>query len=132
MLILRSGDSPVTFFSSDGLRTLSRTSLPSCEKATGAKRVSNRDTLRHVSRAKRRSRGARLFILSSILDTDGGITPGITRRAFNVISGKFSMTPKLIRGRVHAVVRRRRPLHLASGDGTRVTNPRIVPSGAST
>jgi hypothetical protein len=31
-------------------------------------------------------------------------TPGITRRALNVITGKFTMTFSLIRGQVHAVV----------------------------
>src|SRR3712207_3352276 len=107
MLTLRSGDSPVTFFSSDGLRTLSRTSLPSCEKATGAKRVSNRDTLRHVSRAKRRSRGARLFILSSIPDTDVGITPPSPAAANRRIEASLAHEGYAIRGRVHAVVRRR-------------------------
>jgi len=34
-----------------------------------------------------------------------GITPGITRRAHNVINSKFSMRAALIWGQVHAVVR---------------------------
>ena len=34
-------------------------------------------------------------------------TPGITRRAFNLVTDKFTMTSELTRGRVHAVVRLR-------------------------
>jgi len=41
----------------------------------------------------------------------GGLTPGITRRAFNYERGKFSMTFSLIRGQVHAIVRRRLSEH---------------------
>jgi len=33
------------------------------------------------------------------------LTPGITRRAFNVITAKFTIRRPLARGRVHAVVR---------------------------
>jgi hypothetical protein len=34
------------------------------------------------------------------------LTPGITRRAFNAVSDKFSIRDLLIRGRVHAVLDR--------------------------
>ena len=49
-------------------------------------------------------------LASSLQPAARHLTPGITRRAFNAATAKFSMTSELTRGRVHAVVRFRRGL----------------------
>jgi hypothetical protein len=48
-----------------------------------------------------------LGVANLCLVTHSGLTPGITRRAFDCVSGKFTMTFSLIRGRAQDVVRRR-------------------------
>ncbi len=48
----------------------------------------------------------------AVLNEPRGLTPGITRRAHNVMSGKSCDESNAIRGRVHAVVMLRRQMKL--------------------